>query len=166
MTSLPVNKRELGILPFYLEGDPSAREICHVSMTHNPGWAIGSYGRNSPLFREALKSVTTWVTLCRVTAYLVRPDGVRPVVDVEHVVAVDLESLEAEHEPLEDGLRGEGDDALHVALVVRLDDGAVDGDGDGGEEALLAARAQLAYRHCNVKEAGTPISKVKIRINS
>ena len=43
--------------------------------------------------------------------------------------------------------RGEGDDALDVALVARLNDGAVDGDGDGGEEALLAARAQLAYRH-------------------
>lgn len=123
------------------------------------------YGRNSPLFRETLKSVSTRVTLC-CRANLVRPDGVRPVVDVEHVVAVDLESLEAEHEPLEDGLRGEGDDALDVALVVRLDDGAVDGDGDGREEALLAARAQLAYRHCNVREAGTSISTVKIRINS
>ena len=60
-----------------------------------------------------------------------------------------LESLEADHEPLQDGLCGEGDDALDVALVVGLDDGAVDGVGDGGEEALLVARAQLAYRHWN-----------------
>ena len=76
-----------------------------------------------------------------------RANGVRAVVDVEHVVAVDLESLEADHEPLQDGLGGEGDDALHVALIVRLHDGAVDRVGDGGEEALLVARAQLAYGH-------------------
>ena len=36
--------------------------------------------------------------------HLVSPDGVGAVVDVEHVVAVDLESLEPDHEPLEDGL--------------------------------------------------------------
>ena len=85
----------------------------------------------------------SWLKLC----HLVRPNGMRAVVDVEHVIAVNLESLEADHEALQDGLGGEGGDALHVALIVRLQDGAVDGIGDGGEEALLVARAQCAYRH-------------------
>ena len=44
-------------------------------------------------------------------------------------------------------LGGEGDDAVDVALVAGLDDGAVDGVRDRGEEGVAVARAQLAHRH-------------------
>ena len=37
--------------------------------------------------------------------HLVRPDGVRAVVDVELVVAIDGETLEPDHEALQDGLQ-------------------------------------------------------------
>ena len=70
-----------------------------------------------------------------------RSDGVRAVVDDERVVAVDLEPLEPEHEPLQDGLGLEGGHAVQVALVVGDDDGAIYRPGKGGEEAALVGRA-------------------------
>ena len=75
------------------------------------------------------------------------------VVDVELVVAVDGELLEPDHEPLEDRLRLEGDDAVDVALVPRGHHGAVDRDGDAGEEALLVSVTQFAHGNWNRMES-------------
>lgn len=52
-----------------------------------------------------------------VLAYLGGAHGVSSIVDVEVVVTVELESLEAEHEALKDGVGLEGDHALEVALA-------------------------------------------------
>ncbi len=79
----------------------------------------------------------------------------RAVVDDEAVVAIDGQPLEPEHEPLEDALRLEGEDAVDVALVGRSDDGAVDRVRDGGEEAaarLAAGPAQLRDCHCKKRK--------------
>jgi hypothetical protein len=41
-----------------------------------------------------------------------------PVIYEEMVVAVELQDVEAEHEPLQDGVRLEGDDTVQVSLVL------------------------------------------------
>ena len=87
-------------------------------------------------------------------AHLVHADGVRAVVDEELVVAVHLELLEAQHEPLQDGLRLEGHHAVDVALVLREDHGAVHGARDVREEALVTALAQLADWNCKRAKKG------------
>ena len=80
----------------------------------------------------------------------------RAVVDEELVVAVDDQLLEPEHEPLEDALGLEGDDAVHVALVLGDDHGAVDGPRQRREEALVTILAQFAdwncKRNCTLRE--------------
>ena len=52
-----------------------------------------------------------------------------------------------DHELLQDGVCLEGDDAVHVALVVRDDDGAVDQLRDVGAEALRSLLTQLSDRN-------------------
>lgn len=70
-------------------------------------------------------SQSTFLLLFRLGFYLVGSDGVRPIVDVEMVVAVELEYVESQHEPLEDGVRLECDHAVQVAFVFRIEDGSV-----------------------------------------
>ena len=52
-----------------------------------------------------------------------------------------------DHKLLQDGVCLEGDDAVHVALVVRDDDGAVDQLRDVGAEALRSLLTQLSDRN-------------------
>lgn len=57
---------------------------------------------------------------------LVGAHSIGPVVDEQVVVAVQLEALEPQHEPLEDGVRLEGDGALQVPLAPGSEHGALD----------------------------------------
>jgi hypothetical protein len=52
--------------------------------------------------------------------YLVAPDGMGTVVYEEMIIAVQLQEVEPEHEPLQDRMGLEGDDAVEVPLVLRL----------------------------------------------
>ena len=71
----------------------------------------------------------------------------RPVVDVEVIVAVHLQPLELEEELLDDGLCLEGDDAVLVPLVPAVQHHAVHRAGEVGQEAALPAlAARLADR--------------------
>lgn len=49
----------------------------------------------------------------------------RAVVDVEVIVAVQLEEVEAQHETLQDRVRLEGDNAVQVAFVLRPQHSAI-----------------------------------------
>ena len=64
----------------------------------------------------------------------------RPVVDVEVIIAVHLQPLELEEELLDDGLSLEGDDAVLVPLVPAVQHHAVHRAGEVGQVAALAAR--------------------------
>lgn len=50
----------------------------------------------------------------------------RAVVDVKVIVAVELQLVEAQHEPLKDAMRLESDGAVEIPLVLRYQNGTVD----------------------------------------
>lgn len=52
--------------------------------------------------------------------YLVAADGMGPIVYEKMVITVQLQEIEPQHEALQDGVRLEGDDAVQVPLVLRL----------------------------------------------
>lgn len=60
------------------------------------------------------------------STYLVGADRVRTVIHVQVIVAVQLQHVEAQHEPLQYGVRLERDDAVQIALVLRPEHGALD----------------------------------------
>ena len=74
-----------------------------------------------------------------------------PVIDIEMIIAVHLESLELQQELLHHGLRLEGDDAVLVSLVPTLQDDTVHRLLDLGEEvalfALVADLMHLIYKN-------------------
>lgn len=55
-----------------------------------------------------------------------RPDGMRSIVHVQMIVAVQLQHIEAQHEALQNGMRLEGDDAVQIAFVLRPQHGPID----------------------------------------
>lgn len=60
-----------------------------------------------------------------IRTYLVRPNGMCPIVDIQMVVTVQLQEVKTKHEALEDRVSLEGDDAVEVPLVLRPQEGAV-----------------------------------------
>lgn len=67
------------------------------------------------------QQVKDWKT----ATHLRRRGGVRAIVHVQMVVAVELQHLEVQHEPLQDAVRLEGDGAVQVALVAGPEHAAV-----------------------------------------
>lgn len=84
--------------------------------------------------------------------YLVTADRVRAIVDVEMVVAVQLQLVETQHEPLEDAMRLEGDGAVKVPLVLRDENRPVDLPVEVPHEVLLAHVAHLICEQTTVVE--------------
>jgi len=65
------------------------------------------------------------------------------VVDEQMIVAVELELVEAQHEPLQDGLRLEGNDAVQIGFVLRTQNSAVDLAIELLQEVVLAQRRHV-----------------------
>ena len=65
----------------------------------------------------------------------------RPIINVEVVIAIHLKSFKLQEELLEDGLCLEGDDAVLVPLVPAVQHHAVHRAGEVGQEAALPALA-------------------------
>lgn len=82
------------------------------------GGAVGSIGVNR--YWVGVGAVYDERETKRARIYLVTADRVRTIVDVKVVVAVQLEMVETEHEPLKDAVRLEGDGAVEVLLELRL----------------------------------------------
>lgn len=61
-----------------------------------------------------------------IATHLMNADCVRPVIDVEVIVAIELQHVEPQHEALQDGVRLKGDDTVQVALVLRPEHSTVD----------------------------------------
>ena len=74
---------------------------------------------------------------------LVVANGMGAVVDEQMIVAVELELVEAQHEPLQDGLRLEGNDAVQIGFVLRTQNSAVDLAIELLQEVVLAQRRHV-----------------------
>lgn len=68
---------------------------------------------------------------------LVCSDGMCSIIDEKFVVAVHVKFFKAEHEPLQDGFGLKCNHTINVPFIVRDHDGAINGFGDFGEEALV-----------------------------
>lgn len=72
------------------------------------------------------------------SSYLVWTDGVCAVIYVQVIVAVQLQEVEPEHEPLQDRVRLERDHAVEIPLVPRPEHRAVDLPVELLQEVVLA----------------------------
>lgn len=71
-------------------------------------------------------------------AYLVWPDGVCTIVYVQVIVAVQLQKVEPQHEPLQNRMRLERNHAVEIPLIPRPENGPVDLPVQLLEEVVLA----------------------------
>lgn len=78
--------------------------------------------------------------------HLGRRDGMGPVVDQQVIVAVQLQHIEAQHEPLQHRVRLEGDDAVQVAFVLGPQYGAVNLPVQLLQEVVLAQRLHVVWK--------------------
>lgn len=70
-------------------------------------------------------------------------DSVSAIVNEQVIVAVELQLIEAQHEPLQDRFRLEGHDAIDVRVVLRAEHGAVDLAVDLLQKVALAQRCHV-----------------------
>lgn len=104
-----------------------------------------------PLFFSSFSkpASTLYVPKMYFRAHLVCTNSMGAVVNVQMVVAVQLQEVEPEHEPLQDRVGLERDDAVQVALVLRPEHRAIYLPVQVHEEVVLAQRL---HRVCNNKQ--------------
>ena len=76
---------------------------------------------------------------------LIVADGVSAIVDEKMIVAIELKLIKAQHEPLQNRLRLEGDDAVEIGFVLRSQNSAVDFAIQLLQEMVLAQRRHVIY---------------------
>lgn len=97
----------------------------------HPKW---DFSLNNCLFPQNFFYSIKLINFC----YLIRSNSVGPIVDVKMVVAVHLQEVEAQHEPLQDRMRLERYDTVQVPLVLGPKDSAIDFPIELLEEVILA----------------------------
>ena len=76
---------------------------------------------------------------------LIVADGVSAIVDEKMIVAIELKLIKAQHEPLQNRLRLEGDDAVEIGFVLRSQNSTVDFAIQLLQEMVLAQRRHVIY---------------------